>query len=185
MYKVIEEYPRWEINEEGHIRNVVSKVDKFVYINKQGYVGVNFKKDGKQHSKKVHRYVGKYFLPEPSEELTKLCESKWPYVVCINHIDHNKTNNKVENLEWCDIRHNNHEAIKAGVVPPLKGTLNGRSKLTEELVHKVCKAFEEGMKPKDAVTEFGISRQQATKIRAGYAWKHIWVHYDIEVNRRK
>lgn len=146
---------------------------------------VNFKKDGKQYTKKVHRFVGKYFLSEPSKELIELCEYKWPYVVCINHKDHNKLNNHVDNLEWCDINHNNQEAIKAGIVPIMKGSRNGRSVLNEDIVHEICKDYEQGMMPKDAVEKYGISRQQATKIRAGYAWKHVWVNYDIDINRRK
>lgn len=185
MYKIIQEFPRWEINSEGHIRNVVTKVDKFVYISKQGYVAVNFKKNGKACSKKVHRLVGEYFLPEPDKELKELCESKWPYVVCINHIDHDKTNNSVENLEWCDINHNNQAAIAAGVVPIMKGSKNGRSKLTEDIVHEICKDYELGMMPSEAIKKYNISRQQATKIRAGFAWKHVWCQYNIVVNRRK
>lgn len=185
MYKVIPDFPRWEINEAGHIRNTKTGADKFVYVSVQGYMSVNFKKNGKQVSKKVHRFVGSLFLPEPEPWLQELCASKWPFKVCINHIDHDKLNNHVSNLEWCDIAHNNKAAMDLGRVPALKGELNGRAILTEELVHKLCKAYESGMKPKESVEVFGISRQQATKIRAGFAWKHIWGQYDIKVNRRK
>lgn len=185
MYKVIPEFQRWEINSDGHIRQVSTGKDKYVYVSFQGYMTVNFKKDGKTYTRKLHRLVGELFLDKPEDWLVKLCESKWPYKPCINHIDHNKLNNSVENLEWCDINHNNQAAIIAGVVPPLKGELNGMSVLTEDLVHKICKCYQEGMMPKEAISVFGISHQQATKIRAGIAWKHIWCQYDIKVNRRK
>jgi hypothetical protein len=184
MYKIIPEFPRWEINENGHIRNTNTKVGKYSYVSVHGYLTSTFKSGGKTFSRKIHRIVGELFLPEPEKWLHDLCASKWPYKPCINHIDHDKLNNHVNNLEWCDINHNNQAAILAGVVPPLKGELNGMSVLTEDLVHKVCKSFEEGMKPKEAVVVFNISRQQATKIRAGYAWKHVWEQYDIKVNRR-
>ena len=185
MYKTILEFPRWEINEKGHIRNVKTKADKYVCKNKQGYMHVQFKKDAKTYCRKVHRLVAELFLPEPEQWLVDLCESKHPYKVCINHIDHDKTNNHVTNLEWCDIAYNNKVAMDAGVVPALKGSLNGRAILTESLVHEMCKAFEQGMQPKEAVEKFKVSRQQATKIRSGHAWYHVWEQYDIEVKRRK
>tara|TARA_R100000541_G_C1897352_1_gene83990 strand:+ start:42571 stop:43131 length:561 start_codon:yes stop_codon:yes gene_type:complete len=185
MFKVIEEFPKYEINCEGLIRNIKTKTKKYVPVNKQGYYQVQFKKDGKTFARKVHRLVAMYFLEEPSEELKKLCSENYPYVVCVNHIDHDKTNNHYSNLEWCTHEHNTKESWRVGNTPALKGTLNGRSVLTEDLVHKVCKDFEKGMMPKEAVEKYEISRQQATKIRAGHAWKHIWEQYSITVNKRK
>ena len=185
MYKALIEFPRWEINEEGHIRNVKTKADKFVYVSVQGYMTSNFKKKGKSVSRKIHRLVGELFLPEPEAWLLELCKSKWPYKVCINHIDHNKLNNCVDNLEWCDVAYNNQAAITAGVVPLMTGERNGRSVLTEELVHQICKSYENGMMPKEAVEVYGISQQQATKIRAGLNWNHVWKQYNIKVNRKE
>lgn len=185
VFKVIEEFPKYEINCEGFIRNITTKKAKYVCINKQGYYQVQFKKHGHIYGRKVHRYVAEYFLDPPSEELKKECKENYPYVVCVNHIDHDKLNNHYENLEWCTQGYNAKESWRVGNTPALKGSLNGRSVLTEDIVHELCKAFEEGMMPKQAVKCFGVSRQQASKIRAGIAWKHIWEQYDIKVNRRK
>ena len=41
------------------------------------------------------------------------------------------------------------------------------------------------MQPKEAEEVFNISKQQASKIKAGIQWKHIWEQYNIKVNRRK
>ncbi len=185
MFKIIKNFPKYEINEEGLIRNIKSKVTKYTTINKQGYRYVQFKKHGNTYSLKVHRLVAEYFLEEPSDELKETCKANYPHVVCVNHIDHDKLNNHYTNLEWCTHEHNTKESWRVGNTPPLKGSLNGRSILTEDLVHKVCKSFEEGMMPKEAVTVYGISRQQATKIRSGHAWKHIWEQYNISVRKRK
>ncbi len=185
MYKTIEEYPRYEINNVGHIRHIKTKVEKYVYVNVQGYYSVNFKKGGKTYSCKVHRFVAKYFLPPPSAELEAICKVNYPFVVCVNHIDHVKLNNHVSNLEWCTHKHNTQESWRVGCTKPLIGEDNGRAVLTEDKVHEICKSFESGMKPKEAVEVYGISRSQATKIRAGHAWTHVSQLYDIKVNKRK
>ena len=53
--------------------------------------------NGPKHREKwlVHRLVAKHFIPNPNG---------WPQ---INHIDENKQNNSVDNLEWCTAKYNN------------------------------------------------------------------------------
>ena len=62
-----------------------------------GYLIVSLYKDGKIKTHTVHRLVAEAFIPNP-ENLTE-----------INHIDEDKTNNVVTNLEWCNRKYNiNH-----------------------------------------------------------------------------
>ena len=68
--------------------------------NQDGYPHVNLHKDGQGNSQKVHRLVAKAFIPNPQKNKE------------INHIDENKANNDIENLEWCTRKHNmNHGTI--------------------------------------------------------------------------
>ena len=62
----------------------------------KGYRYVTFRKDGKQYTLKVHRLVAKAFIPNPDN----LPE--------VNHKNEDKSNNSVENLEWCSTQYN-HE----------------------------------------------------------------------------
>ena len=185
MYIVIEDFPKYEINDQGDIRFVSTKKPKYTNINKQGYRTVMFKKDGVTYSRKIHRYVAQYFLGEPSEELKQECAVNYPYVVCVKHKDHDKLNNSVTNLEWCTHKHNTQESWRVGNTSALKGETNGMSVLTEVKVHEICAAFEKGMMPREAVKVFSISKQQATKIRAGFAWNHVSEQYNIQVRKRK
>lgn len=61
---------------------------------KKGYLIVCLCKDGIKKSYKVHRLIALTFIPNPDN----LPE--------INHKDEDKTNNRIENLEWCDRKHN-------------------------------------------------------------------------------
>ena len=99
----------------------------------------------------------------------------------VNHIDCNKENNCVDNLEWCTRSHNMRHAFENGLANQYKGEKNPRAILTEELVVKVCEWFQESSEntPKLAVEVFGISMQQATKIRSHRAWKHITQNYEF------
>ena len=63
---------------------------------KNGYFKVGLWKNGEYKRCLVHRLVAFVFLPNP-ENLSE-----------INHIDENKENNRVENLEWCDRKYNNN-----------------------------------------------------------------------------
>lgn len=64
---------------------------------KDGYMKICLSKDGKQKEHKVHRLVAVAF-----------CENSDPTKkTCVNHINEIKTDNRAENLEWCDIKYNN------------------------------------------------------------------------------
>lgn len=59
-------------------------------------------KDGSQKRKVIARLVAEAFIPNPHRK------------PCVNHIDHDPTNNRVSNLEWCTHKENTQHAIKAG-----------------------------------------------------------------------
>lgn len=85
----------------------------------KGYLSVSMSLGHqKAHNIKVHRLVAICFLPIPPDgTFKKRNKSKLdgvPYVV--NHIDHNKKNNRVDNLEWCDDKHNVNHSSKIGLV---------------------------------------------------------------------
>ena len=73
-------------------------------IAKNGYYYVNLYKNGKSKTKKIHRLVAEHFINNINN---------YP---CVNHIDGNKLNNKVENLEWCTYSENTRKAIELGLI---------------------------------------------------------------------
>lgn len=61
---------------------------------KNGYLQVGLFKNRKRKNYKVHRLVAEAFIPN------------WFDDKQVNHIDEDKTNNRVENLEWCSAKYN-------------------------------------------------------------------------------
>ena len=167
------------IGDKGNIIDSITRLPRYVNIGKSGYVVTQVRASGKIRTLKVHRLVAEVFLEKPSPELEALCRNKHWGKVLVLHNDNNKLNNAVPNLRWGSQLENTEQAYRDGLIPALKGSLNGRSVLTEETVHDVCKFYEEGGGPKDAILKFGISRPQATKIRAGISWKHVSCNYKI------
>ena len=69
-------------------------------VDKYGYKRMRLYKDGKAKSLLVHRLVAMAFLPNPNN------------LPMVNHKDENKTNNNVDNLEWCTASYNNNYGTK-------------------------------------------------------------------------
>jgi len=66
---------------------------------------------GKSICIRVHRLIAATFLPNTEN------------APCVNHLDGNKQNNHVINLEWCDRSHNTKHAFELGLAKPRPTTL--------------------------------------------------------------
>ena len=73
-------------------------------IDKYGYNYIILYKKGKNKTYKIHRLVAQAFIPNPNN---------YP---CINHKNKIRNDNRVENLEWCDVKYNNQFSRGKSVV---------------------------------------------------------------------
>lgn len=135
---------------------------------KDGYRIVGLSKNRQMRTYSVHRVVAIAFMPN----LNNLPE--------VNHIDADKSNNKVSNLEWCDRLYNSRHAAENGLMNPIKGENHWNTKLTELDVFKMRHLYESNppsyRKPYscDKLGKlFGVSKTVVAKIIKRTSWTHI------------
>ena len=100
----------YTIDEDGNVYSIRSKI--YLKPRKRGdYFYVGLHKSGSTTNKDIHRLVAEAFLNNPNN------------LPCVNHKDENKTNNNVNNLEWCSYEYNNGYGTKP---QRLSSVLEGR-----------------------------------------------------------
>ena len=126
---------------------------------KNGYVKVQMRStDNKSHRYSIHRLVLENFKPVENMENLQ-----------VNHIDGNKKNNNLTNLEWTTSEENIRHAIDNN----LRATINGASKLTPEQVIEIYRRATNGERNIDLGKEFNIHPDQVGRIKNKKSWKEI------------
>lgn len=79
----------YKVSNLGRVKNI--KFNRFIkpFSAGIGYLQVDLSRGNNRRKVLVHRLVAEAFIPNPENKLE------------VNHIDEDKTNNKVDNLEWC------------------------------------------------------------------------------------
>ena len=125
IWKDIEGYPNYQISTMGRVKslgNNKTRKDKILksYKNNKGYLVVHLYKEGKVKGYSIHRLVTSAFIPNPNN------------LPQVNHKDEDKTNNRVDNLEWCDNDYNRNygtrteRVAKTLSIPILQFNLDGK-----------------------------------------------------------
>ena len=104
-WMIVDECPNYEVSTKGNVRSKITGKMLHLQKRKSGYIKVGLWKEGKEYTRDVHRLVAKAFIPGD-------------HTLNINHIDGNKANNSVDNLEWCTPQENVQHAIKNGLLTP-------------------------------------------------------------------
>lgn len=128
--------------------------------NRHGYPTVALCKNGKPNSFEVHRLVTRAFIGKQG--------NLW-----VNHKNGNKTDNRLENLEYLTPGENTKHAYVIGMQPSRKGEGNGRSKWSGELVILVRKLAESGVSRKEICRRFGVSKTWLQNVITNQLWSHI------------
>lgn len=141
----------------SNLGNIKNKEGRLLALDtsQRGYSRVKLCRHGVSENKKVHRMVAEAFIPNP------YCLPQ------INHIDENKKNNRIDNLEWVDNKTNcklrkNKSVRKKAVVSYIDG-------IETNYYDSICAASRE-----TGVSRYGISSccNDIQKEAGGIKWKY-------------
>lgn len=149
----------YEVSNLGKVRNMRTGRILKPGPDKDGYLLICLYKNGRRTTNKLHRLVAQAFLPNSSKPQ-------------INHKDEDKTNNCVNNLEWCDAKYNanygtrNKKVSERNGIPVLQFNMQG------DLIKEFPSLH-------SAALSLGISKQaiwsscnNINKTCCGFIWKY-------------
>ena len=172
--------PMYSISTDGKVRNI--KTGKYLKygVTTAGYYTVGLQhNDNSRHIYYIHRLVAEMFLEKRDGDEQ------------VNHIDKDRSNNNVSNLEWCtqieNLEHQflcNNKTKKAEGISywgkPSLGSDNGMSKINDEQCRFICSLLSQGYSRTEVVKlcDFPVSYTIVRFIHERKRWKHISKYYD-------
>lgn len=170
----------YQVSNLGNIRTLCygarnirkSNIVRLLKIGKNnvGYCKIELYKDGKTKMKYIHRLVAEAFIPNPDKK------------PAVNHIDGNKANNSVSNLEWVTPSENTKHAFRTRLLKPPMANRHGKNNPLSKPIDQYTK---DGIFVKhwdsiaDAGAYFNVRYSNITlcltgrnKTSCGYVWKY-------------
>lgn len=128
------------------------------WLCQNGYFYVTFKIGGVKKSFPVHQLVAKAFIPNPNN----LPE--------VNHIDGNKLNNSLENLEWVTRGENNRHAWRTGLQK--SGELHHQAKLSAEQIEYI-RSNPDNLSGTELAQKFSVSKSTICNAQSGKSYQNV------------
>lgn len=165
----------YEVSNKGRVRSLdrhVPRSDgnkqfvkgKFLVISYDtgGYSKVNLNRNGKATVGRVTRLVAENFIPNPYNKPT------------VNHINGNKKDDRVENLEWNTMSENIIHAFETELKTVYSGEEHVASRLTNEEVLEMRRLYQSGNYTYlDLAEKYKVARITISRIITRLSWKHI------------
>lgn len=147
---------KYFISDSGVVTNASNGQKLANSVHRDGYTQVCLTvAPNKTLSIKTHQLVAHTFLPNPNG---------YAY---INHIDEGKTNNNIENLEWCSAYHNNHHSKGEYYVSARGRGITNNAKITLEDIEDMKLFRQNKVKLKDIARVYGIAHTYVCALTKG------------------
>lgn len=150
--------------DDGHIYSEHLKRNISEYFDKDGYKKVRLSNgDGSRKVFSVHRLILETFEPRPDSANLQ-----------VNHIDGDKTNNKLSNLEWCTCKENINHAYNLGLYSNIGDNNNGDHTLNSSQVLEIIDLLLQHKMTIQAIADqYQVSKHAIECIKYKKTWKHL------------
>lgn len=151
----------YRVSSHGNVESVRGRIT--ARSDKDGYLVITVGKLKRRKVVKIHRLVAQLFIPNPNN----LPE--------VNHIDRDRKNPKVENLEWVSHKGNIAHSVKQGSYANRQlGATNSKAKLSEEDIVDIRMLFDNGlMTQKELAEAYEVGWSTIHNIVFRLTWTHI------------
>ena len=157
-------FPDYWVNKKGEVMGRTGKLLKPA-TTKKGYLRLPFYTSDKVKAFAIHRLVADAFIPNPENK---------PQV---NHINCDKKDNRVENLEWVTDEENRKHKLENNLNVTAQGTKHVKSKINEEIAKDIFLSKETDNYLSE---KYDISKSLVNGIRTGRNWGWYTKNLDKE-----
>ena len=164
-FRDLKGFENYQISNLGRIyskkRRTCLKVKR---LGNSGYYQVRLSKDGSYVYKNLHRLIAETFIPNPNNLRT------------VNHINGNKLDNRISNLEWADDSTQQHHAYLTGLKHSTQHILSEK-----EILEVYKKYFENNQSIYSLAKEYNTRKQQIAKLVKGQRHQSLYRQYRDKV----
>lgn len=159
VWKDIIDFPNYQVSNLGRVKSK-GKILKSTKDN-GGYLMVMISNNTGYKTKRIHRLVAETFIPNPNNYKE------------VNHIDENKTNNCVDNLEWCTRKYNNNYGTRNKRISNTMKKKIGQYDKNNNLI-KAYESISEASKQSEInIASISRSVNNIQKTAGGYVWHFV------------
>lgn len=159
----LNEFPNYTIDNLGNVYNKFKNILSPQKDKHTGYYFVNLYNENGMSRKSIHRLVLTTF--------TSLIDMKFPVV---NHKDGNKSNNSLDNLEWCSYSENTRHAYENGLITSYKGENSHRATLSNNQCIELITELLQGKDNQELGDKYNLHPNYISLIRTKKRWASIW-----------